>query len=230
MPQSKGSRLAVVFQSESGVTLVGGAGFPRGDLTEALALAPEIVAADGGANHLDAAGHTPRAVIGDLDSICPDLRRRLGAVVHHIPEQDSTDLDKCLRAIDAPFLLCLGFLGGRVDHTMAAMASITRHGSARVVLLGPDDVCVLCPPDLQVGLPVGTRVSLFPMGPVTGQSEGLEWPIDGLDFAPQGRIGTSNRLVTSRLRLRMDAPRMLVMLERASLSALLPALARSPDW
>jgi len=30
------------------------------------------------------------------------------------------------------------------------------------------------------------------MAAVQGRSGGLRWPIDGLPFAPDGRIGTSN--------------------------------------
>lgn len=222
--------MGVIFQSEIGVTLVGGAGIDRASLTQMLNLAPGLVAADGGANHLDALGHTPHAVIGDMDSIRPDLRARLGARVHHIPEQDSTDLDKCLRSIDAPYVLCLGFLGARLDHTVAALNALTRCGSGRVLLLGDDDICMLVPPKLQLSLPRGTRVSLFPMGPVTGQSEGLEWPIDGLDFAPGNRIGTSNCMAADKLHMRISAPRMVLMLERSTMPALLDAILKTPDW
>lgn len=212
------------------MTLVGGAGFGADSLRACMALAPELVAADGGANHLDRLGHVPRAVIGDLDSICPDLRRRLAARVHHIPEQDSTDLDKCLRSVAAPILLGVGFLGARLDHSVAALTSLARHGRARVVLVGPQDVCILCPPDLSLPLPRGARVSLFPMGPVRGRSEGLEWPIDGIDFAPATCIGTSNRMAAEMLRLRIDAPRMVLMLDRAALPALHAAALNAPDW
>jgi thiamine pyrophosphokinase len=199
-------------------------------LATALALAPDLVAADGGANALDDLGHTPRAVIGDLDSIRPELRQRLGARVHHISEQDSTDLDKSLRSIDAPFVVGVGFLGARLDHTFAAMTALVQHGRARVVLIGPQDICLLVPPELHMPLEQGARVSLVPMGPVSGQSTGLEWPIDGIDFAPDGRIGTSNRMAGEDLSLEVSAPKMLLMLERHALSSVLAALRRARDW
>lgn len=230
MPRMQDSPLALVFQTRSGVTLAGGGGFDRAALDTALTRAPALLAADGGANQLADLGHAPRAVIGDLDSLRPDLRRSLGARVHHVPEQDSTDLDKCLRSIAAPFLLCVGFLGARTDHTLAAMNSLSRHGSARVLLLGAEDICLLAPPDLHVPLAVGARVSLFPMAPVAGWSAGLEWPIDGLDFAPGARIGTSNRMADDTLHLHMNAPGMLLILDRATLPELLPALLAAPDW
>ena len=222
--------MVLIFQTLSGVTLAGGAGFDRETLDEALAFAPELVAADGGANQLHELGHIPRAVIGDLDSICPDLRARLGARVHHVPEQDSTDLDKCLRLVAAPLLIGLGFLGARTDHTLAAMTSLVRHGRARVLLLGAEDICLLAPPELHLPLAPGARVSLFPMGAVTGQSTGLEWPIDGLDFAPDARIGTSNRMSGDSLYLKVDAPRMILLLDRQWLPQLLAAITAAPDW
>ena len=64
-------------------------------------------------------------------------------------------------------------------------------------------------------LPAGTRVSLFPMAPVTGlPSEGLRWPLDGLAFAPDARVGTSNQALGGSLRLRFDRRRMLVIRRR----------------
>ncbi|WP_296641283.1 thiamine diphosphokinase [Roseinatronobacter sp.] len=222
--------MALVLQTQSGITLAGGAGFDGATLAEALALAPELVAADGGANHLDNLEQAPRAVIGDLDSIHPDLRAKLGARVHHVPEQDSTDLDKCLRYVRAPFLICLGFLGARTDHTLAAMNSLVRHKSARVLLVGTEDICLLAPPELEMPVARGARVSLFPMGPVAGRSTGLEWPIDGLAFAPDARIGTSNRMAGDRLHLTFDAPGMILMMERSTLQHLLPAVMQAPDW
>ena len=75
----------------------------------------------------------------------------------------------------------------------------------------------------RIGLPRGTRLSLFPLGPVQGDSEGLRWPLAGLDFAPDGMIGTSNE-VSGPVRLRMQAPKMLVILPIKSLRAALNGL------
>ena len=82
-----------------------------------------------------------------------------------------------------------------------------------MVLVGGEDICFLCPPAFEIDLAPRTRVSLFPMGPVRGcLSEGLRWPIDGLAFAPDGRIGTSNEATGGLVRVVFDAPRMLVIL------------------
>jgi thiamine pyrophosphokinase len=69
---------------------------------------------------------------------------------------------------------------------------------------------------------------LFPMARVTGRSTGLEWPIAGLIFAPDGVIGTSNRVVARRVTLEFDAPGMLVILPRRRLDAAIRALLSAP--
>jgi glutamate-ammonia-ligase adenylyltransferase len=78
-----------------------------------------------------------------------------------------------------------------------------------------------------LALPRGTRLSLFPMGPVQGDSEGLRWPLAGLDFAPDGMIGTSNE-VSGAVRLRMHAPKMLVILPVRYLQAALHGCGLQP--
>jgi thiamine pyrophosphokinase len=65
------------------------------------------------------------------------------------------------------------------------------------------------------------------MGPVQGDSEGLRWPLSGLDFAPDGMIGTSNE-VSGAVRLRMQAPKMLVILPVRYLQAVLHGCGLQP--
>jgi thiamine pyrophosphokinase len=144
--------------------------------------------------------------------------------VHAIEEQESTDLEKCLYSVEAPFFLGLGFLGGRLDHHLAAMSALVKYGHKPAVLVGGEDLCFLCPPDLELDLAPGTRVSLYPMGIVTGlRGEGLRWPVEGLEMAPHGRIGTSN-VATGPIRIGFDAPRMLVILPGELLERVVAAL------
>jgi thiamine pyrophosphokinase len=51
--------------------------------------------------------------------------------VHHLPEQDTTDFEKCLYSVAAPLLLGVGFLGGRADHHLAAMNVLVRYADRR---------------------------------------------------------------------------------------------------
>lgn len=216
-----------IVYNKSPVLLVGGGDCPPEALTIALGQSQLVVAADGGAAQVLALGHAPDFVIGDMDSLDPALQAQLApGVLHHIREQDSTDFDKCLRNIDAPLVIAHGFLGARVDHQLAAFTVLVRRAAVRCVLVGADDIVMVAPPQLALNLPLGMRLSLFPMGPVTGRSKGLRWPIDGIGFDPDGRIGTSNA-VSGPVELRFDGPQMLLILPPEALPALLDGLARS---
>lgn len=215
---------------EGPVTLIGGGPLPEERLDAVLAIAPVIVAADGGADHPLPPGNRLAAVIGDMDSQRHAAAHAArGAMLRPIAEQDTTDLEKCLYSVTAPLYLGLGFLGGRIDHHMAAMNALAKFPRKHVVLIGQDDLCFLCPPSLELDLEAGTRVSLFPMAPVTGTvSEGLDWSVKGLAMRPDGRIGTSNRASGGPVRLGFDAPAVLVMLPQALLSDVVAALRPLP--
>lgn len=219
-----------IVQSTDGITLLAGGPVSRQDFRAALRLAPTLVAADGGADRALALGQEPVAVIGDMDSISAAARARLGPAVHEVAEQDSTDFDKALRHIEAPFVLVLGCLGGRVDHELAVLSVLVRRPDIPCLLIGREDVIFAAPPKLEIAMQAGDRFSLFPMAVVTGRSTGLHWPIDGLRFAPDGRGGTSN-VATGPVRLEMHAPGMLVIVPRPRLrEALAARLASVSAW
>ena len=215
---------APIVDSSKGITLVGGGPVTRRDLRRCLALAPCLVAADGGADRLLTLGQLPEAVIGDMDSISPAAQAALADRLHPVPEQVSTDFDKALRHVAAPFVLGLGFSGARLDHELAVLNTLLRHPGRRCLILGQGGVTFLAPAALTLRLPVGSRLSLFPLAPVTGRSQGLRWPIDGLEFAPDGRIGTSNEVSAPEVRLSFDRAAMLVILPGSALSAALRGL------
>ena len=82
-----GSVMGTVAYNEP-VTLIGGAQSGNDEISTAIRLAPRIVAADGGAAHVIAAGYRPERVIGDLDSLSDDLRVSLADVVEQVSEQE----------------------------------------------------------------------------------------------------------------------------------------------
>ncbi|WEF25546.1 thiamine diphosphokinase [Paracoccus sp. S3-43] len=209
--------------SDRGVTVIGGGVATPHDLQTALAVAPTLVAADGGADRALALGRPPDWVIGDLDSITAGARKLIPAGrIHHVAEQDSTDFTKCLTRIAAPFVMAVGFSGLRLDHTLSALTAMASTPRPLVIMLASDDVVFVAPPRLTLPLMPGTRVSLYPMGPSRGISTGLEWPIEGIEFAPGGRVGTSNR-ANGVVTLRIEG-KMLLMLPRSTLASVMTAL------
>lgn len=210
------------------VTLVGGGELDKSMLDEALAVAPGLVAADGAADRLAAWGHVPEAVIGDMDSISDRGAWAQRTRVVHLPEQETTDFEKCLYATQAPLYVAAGFTGRRVDHMLAVFHALLRRPNRQVLVLGTREAMVMLPPGrvLEVAMAPGAVVSLFPILAARGlASAGLEWPIDGLEFAPGRRIGTSNRATASSVQVGVDAPGVLLMVGRSCLGALARALA-----
>lgn len=222
--------MSLIVDAGAGITLVGGAPGGGRDLSAALAIAPVLVAADGGADHCHAAGLTPVAVIGDMDSLSAGAAAAFAGRLHPVTEQETTDFDKALRHVRAPVVIAAGFSGGRFDHELAVLNTLLRRPSLPCIVLGRDSLTFLCPPEVALDLPGGMALSLFPMAPVGMRSTGLVWPTDGLDFRPDGRIGTSNTVGAGPVILAAERPAMLVILPRAALAAAAAAVTRAARW
>ncbi len=214
-----------IVESSDAVTLIAGGPVTAQDLRIALRLAPYLVAADSGADRALALGVEPRAVIGDFDSISQAAQMRLDpARLFPIREQETTDFAKALRDIEAPLVIALGALGGRVDHELAVLNALISIPQP-CILLGKQDVVFAAPPQISLRLRIGDRLSLFPLAAVQGRSTGLRWPLEGISFAPNGAIGTSNEVAEPQVTLAFDAPGMLVILPRNRLDAAITALS-----
>lgn len=215
----------MIVQSSDPIVLIGGGGVEAELWQSVVGLRHEVVAADSGAAVAMAQGMMPRAVIGDMDSLCESDRCLLDPdIIHYIAEQETTDFEKCLMSVRAPLIIGVGFGGPRLDHRLANLNTLVRNPVQRCVLLDGSDLVFLAPPSLQLDLPVGTRFSVFPMGAVEATSEGLQWPLEGLSLAPDGRVGTSNRVIAP-VCLEVTVPRLLVILPREALDQVVAALS-----
>ncbi|MEO9897082.1 MAG: thiamine diphosphokinase [Paracoccaceae bacterium] len=217
----------IVYSLEP-ITLVGGGVAQVNDVKQALLLSNQCVAVDGGLGLVLAAGATPAAVIGDFDSVNAAELGRIGQnLLHKIVEQDSTDFEKALNNIKSPAILAVGFTGGRMDHQMAVLNALVTHRDQTIIVIGETEVVFHLPKDIVLPTESGDVVSLFPLASTSGTSDGLKWPIDGLDFAPSGKIGTSNQ-ASGPVHLRMDAPGMLAFIPRVRVRTLVRVLQEAP--
>ncbi|MCH2075578.1 MAG: thiamine diphosphokinase [Rhodobacteraceae bacterium] len=212
-----------IHSPDQPVTLVGGGEASPALLKTALAHAPRLVAADGGAGHALEAGVLPEAVVGDFDSLGGlDLP---GAIKHHMPDQNQTDFQKCLSVVDAPMVLGVGFLGGRLDHQLAAMTTLLQEPRP-VVLLKADEIAFLSPLKLTLDLPEGMAIGLYPLLSARLTSRGLRYPLSDAEVAPDGLISTSNHVEGGPIEISLDRRALLVTLPLEALETVLDALAR----
>jgi thiamine pyrophosphokinase len=187
----------------------------------AAAAAP-LLAADGGANHLGRIGLRPDAVIGDLDSISPGIRKFNGEErMIHRPDQDRTDLDKALgyvfEELGLGTLTVLGATGGRLDHAVANLGLLARRALAmKLVYLSQDSSIVAVTGEAVLDAVVGETWSFLTFDPLARVSlGGVKWPVtDGaLDVA--GRPSISNKATSDRIWVRAEGGAVVVVRWRA---------------
>ncbi|ETK10826.1 hypothetical protein T230_01470, partial [Tannerella sp. oral taxon BU063 isolate Cell 1/3] len=83
--------------SETDAVILAAGDFPTHPIPLGLlarAAEGRIICCDGAADRLLREGFTPLAVVGDGDSISPEVRRRLSDRLHIESEQDTNDLSK----------------------------------------------------------------------------------------------------------------------------------------
>lgn len=203
----------LIVHSLDPVVLVGGSELGPQDLNILPIENPCFVGVDAGADHLLAAGITPVAVIGDLDSLSANAADAFADVLHRIDEQDTVDFEKALTQVTAPLIYAFGFSGGRLDHSLAVLDVIGRHARQPVVLVGPDDCAAVLPTGevTLTGMTVGARISILPLAPAQVQAQGLRWAVDQQQMAPLGFSSPSNEISATTVTITTDAPVLLVL-------------------
>jgi thiamine pyrophosphokinase len=157
-----------------------------------LASADVVIAADSGAAWLDAVGRQPDLLIGDMDSIAPNLLERLKVagvpVESHPAEKDASDAELALaRAVTmgAGEIVILGGFGGRrLDHELANLLLLTEPWNGaelRLVRGGTTARAIHAERPLDLEGRVGDVVTLLPLaGDAIGvRTRGLRYPLDG---------------------------------------------------
>ena len=183
-----------ILHADKPVILVGGGRLDTKHLC-ALASCFAVVGVDSGADTVAALGIEPVLITGDFDSIaCVDNFAQDRIIP--TPDQGQTDFAKALSCLTAPVIIGLGFLGRRLDHTLGAVHVLANTDKA-VVLVDRYDTVFFSRDAITLALKEGDRVSIWPlMQQRFIGSQGLEWPLDGLEMNPKDAIGTSNKVVS----------------------------------
>ena len=160
-----------------------------------------VIAADSGLSAFDAAGLEPDMLVGDMDSVPPDVHKKYEG---RLPERrlncikDDTDgvdaLDLAI-AQGADMITLLGALGGRLDHALANVMLLVRAHrkgvkaeilSETVRISRVDGYASLCGAK-------GDTVSFLPLGRAEGVTlRGFFYPLDRHTLGSDHPLGVSN--------------------------------------
>ena len=207
--------------------------FVNGEVQDPAALRPwlqpddYLMAADGGTRHLLALGLLPRVIVGDLDSLAPELVAQLreqGVILERHPvRKDETDLELAIRRAirdGATEILLLGALGGRLDQTVANLLLLARKGwPVPIALAEGDQLARVLRGGERLTLtgPPGSLVSAIPLSArVTGITyRGLEYPLEEATLTLGSTRGVSNVIRRSPATIRIRSGLLLVVEARS---------------
>ncbi len=195
------------------VVIVAGSSLDGGLEAERLHEADLLIAVDGGADAVSAAGLVPSVLVGDMDSISAATHRDLTALGVEIVllevAKDETDTEAALRlAVDrgADEITVYGALGGpRIDHLVGNLLLLSSPWLADVAVRMVDGTheAFLAKGDVVFRGRKGDVVSLLPLTPrvFNVRTAGLLYPLTGESLLQSATRGVSNEMLGPEARV-----------------------------
>ena len=188
----------VMHNCQFGNVVLADGDYPRHDTPlQVLAHARVVVCCDGAAaKYLSEGGH-PTAIVGDGDSLSPELKERYAPICHFEKEQETNDLSKAVRYLMAQGkrqFAIVGATGKRDDHTLGNVSLLVEYmrQGADVSLFTDYGVFVPCHDDCSFVVHTGQQVSIISFGATGFKGKGLKYPL--YDFSNWWQ-GTLNEAV-----------------------------------
>lgn len=184
-----------------------------------------VVCVDRGLEYCLQSGLQPDLLIGDLDSVSPDLLQdaRVVAVPRHVfpSRKASSDLELALDLLaeDPPArVVLLGVSGGRTDHMLFNwLLPLLRPWPFSLQLVDATTHCHVMgvDKDLSVNVVPGQIVSLLALSLCTGVcTTGLHYVLTDAKLLPGSTLGLSNIAETQRVRISKTNGTLLVLVEK----------------
>jgi thiamine pyrophosphokinase len=147
-----------------------------------LTEAERIVCCDGAAKSLLAFGMEPYAIVGDCDSLTPEILEKYHEKIFRIDEQETNDLTKSVNwCVERGYknLVILGATGKREDHTIGNISLLAEYAKlANVVMITDTGTIYPVLKTTNFKSHPGQYVSVFSINPETEiTSGGLKYPL-----------------------------------------------------
>ncbi|MDD3168535.1 MAG: thiamine diphosphokinase, partial [Eubacteriales bacterium] len=143
-----------------------------------------------------------------------------GIILRYAAEKDDTDTMICLKyAIDQGFdeLTVLGGLGGRLDHTIANLQTMSYAidaGKTIWFLDGKNRATLRNPGSLKVQKAEGYKISLFAYGDQCGgvSIRGVKYPLENCLLNHSFPLGISNEFLKEKVEISHSSGKLLIIL------------------
>lgn len=179
--------------------------FPRHSLPRTiLSATSRVICCDGAATAFLASGRIPQAIVGDGDSLPPEIQEKYAAIIHREKEQETNDLTKAFRYCLAQGwkkIDILGATGKREDHTLGNISLLSDYRQQAEIRMFTDyGFFVPVYGNAELGSFPGQQVSVFNRGCSRLSAEGLIYPLSVFTNWWQGTLneaaGDNFRLYT----------------------------------
>ncbi len=167
-----------------------------------------VFAADGAAVPLLYMNIRPAGVVGDFDSLLPNIERTqthltnsMFTEIRHEPSQESTDFEKVLEYVitekNMNNILIVGLHGGEFDHTLNNLSIFMRYGQRANLCLYAETMFAIPlyarDEPYHWSVAPNTLVSLIPQPHARMTTEGLQWNLNNEMLELAHREGARNR-------------------------------------
>ena len=183
--------------------------FPENSIAlEFIDASPLIICCDGAAVKLFQYGRNPDLIVGDMDSLPDDLKRKWDGIISTSEDQCTNDFTKAVaKALELNLtdVAVLGITGLREDHTLGNIGLLVEHGS-KLNIQAITDYGTFVPiySSTKFNSFVGQQVSIFS---ITGNScitsENLKYPLANMQLS-NWWMGTLNESITNSFTLRYE--------------------------
>lgn len=187
-----------------------------------------LICADGGANYATLSGRIPNLIIGDLDSIKPEVLNQCenaGCVIQRFPcEKDETDLELALinaeeqaRLVNGRDIWLYGATGKRIDHLMGNIALMLAYAQRgyRIHLVDPEhEIWILLGREC-IRRSSGQGISLISLSEkAVVTTEGLYYPLAQGVLLQNSPRGLSNVFLGEEIVIQVHSGWVLVVLPK----------------
>lgn len=169
-----------------------------------------VVAADSGYHLAQLLSMRVDLLIGDLDSIDPDVDLSDTEVLRHPPDKEKSDLELAIDAASArgaTNLVVVGGGGGRLDHLLANAAVIAAYSEAPVQWFTGAEIVYVVSGTQVIRGSIGDLVTLLAAG---GDARGvttrnLRYPLDRETLPFGSARGLSNVMLTTEAEVTVES-------------------------